>query len=102
MMRNHALPDQGHARGRRSAPSPAIKAPPFAIILWVMREVQRFTDPKQHARWWMYRSWRMTTPQSDPTCLASRTERVTDAVLALPAAFHEPRQRSFRHFTAKR
>ncbi|KAI5007793.1 hypothetical protein ZWY2020_008841 [Hordeum vulgare] len=92
MMRNHA---RGLIKVMREdekvrAFPPGYCVPPFAIILWVMREVQRFTDPKQHARWWMYRSWRMTTPQSDPTCLASRTERVTDAVLALPAAFHEP------------
>ena len=55
-----------------------------------MREVQRTTDPTQRARWWMYRSSRMTAPQPDPTRLASRTERVTDVVLALPAAVLDP------------
>ncbi|KAI5009157.1 hypothetical protein ZWY2020_010205 [Hordeum vulgare] len=55
-----------------------------------MREVQRTTDPTQRARWWMYRSSRMTAPQPDPTRLASRTERVTDAVLALPAVVLDP------------
>ncbi|KAI4997859.1 hypothetical protein ZWY2020_053201 [Hordeum vulgare] len=33
---------------------------------------------------------RMTAPQPDPTRLASRTERVTDAVLALPAVVLDP------------
>ncbi|KAI5007714.1 hypothetical protein ZWY2020_008762 [Hordeum vulgare] len=48
------------------------------------------TDPTQRARWWMYRSSRMTAQQPDPTRLASRTERVTDAVLALPAGVLDP------------
>ncbi|KAI5000463.1 hypothetical protein ZWY2020_005052 [Hordeum vulgare] len=53
-------------------------------------KVQRTTDPTHRARWWMYRSSRMTAPQPDPTRLASRTERVTDVVLALPAAVLDP------------
>ncbi|KAI4992700.1 hypothetical protein ZWY2020_006861 [Hordeum vulgare] len=44
----------------------------------------------KRARWWMYRSSRMTAPQPDPTRLASRTERVTDVVLTLPAAILDP------------
>ncbi|KAE8817151.1 hypothetical protein D1007_05360 [Hordeum vulgare] len=63
---------------------------PSSVILWAMREVQRTTDPTQRARWWMYCSSRMTAPQLDPTHLASRTERVTDDVLALPAAVLDP------------
>ncbi|KAE8803650.1 hypothetical protein D1007_20496 [Hordeum vulgare] len=75
---------------RSSMPSPSYCVPPSAVILWAMREVQRTTDPTQRARWWMYRSSRMTAPQPDPTRLASRTERVTDAVVALPAAVLDP------------
>ena len=41
-----------------------------------MREVQRSPDPRQRARWWMYRS--STTPPA-------AADHVTDAVLALPA-----------------
>ncbi|KAI5002358.1 hypothetical protein ZWY2020_027008 [Hordeum vulgare] len=59
-------------------------------LIKAMREVQHTTDPTQHARWWMYRSSRMTAPQPDPTRLASRTERVTDVVLALSAAVLDP------------
>ncbi|KAE8784997.1 hypothetical protein D1007_41354 [Hordeum vulgare] len=79
------------ARGRE-APClpPGYCVPPSSVILWAMREVQRTTDPTQRARWWMYRSSRMTAPQPDPTRLASRTERVTDAVLALSAAVLNP------------
>ncbi|KAI5005696.1 hypothetical protein ZWY2020_032939 [Hordeum vulgare] len=53
-------------------------------------KVQRTTDLMQRARWWMYRSSRMMASQPDPTRLASRTERVTDVVLALPAAVLDP------------
>ncbi|KAE8821286.1 hypothetical protein D1007_00674 [Hordeum vulgare] len=78
-------------RTRSSVPSPlGYCVPPSAVILWAMREVQRTTDPMQRARWWMYRSSRMTAPEPDPARLASRTERVTDAVLALPAAVLDP------------
>ncbi|KAI4964429.1 hypothetical protein ZWY2020_005816 [Hordeum vulgare] len=90
MMRNHAVADQGHARDEGPCLPPGYCVPPSAVILWAMREVKRSTNPKQRARWWMYRSSRMTAPQPDPTRLASRTERVTDAVLALPVAIHEP------------
>ncbi|KAI5008215.1 hypothetical protein ZWY2020_009263 [Hordeum vulgare] len=92
MMRNHA---RGLIKVMREdekvrAFPPGYCIPPSAVILWAMREVQRSTDLKQRARWWMYHSSRMTTLQPDPTRLASRTERVTDAVIALPAAVHEP------------
>ncbi|KAI5016981.1 hypothetical protein ZWY2020_037359 [Hordeum vulgare] len=92
MMRNHA---RGLIKVMREdekvrAFPPGYCVPPSAVILWAMREVQRSTNPKQRARWWMYRSLRMTAPQPDPTRIASRTERVTDAVLALPVAVHEP------------
>ncbi|KAE8803861.1 hypothetical protein D1007_20220 [Hordeum vulgare] len=69
---------------------PGFCVPPSVVILWAMREVQRTTDPTQRARWWMYRSSRMRAPQPDPTHLASRRERVTDVVLALPAAVLDP------------
>ena len=46
------------------------------ILLWAMREVQRSPDPRQRARWWMYRSY--TTPPA-------AADHVTDGVLALPA-----------------
>ncbi|KAE8817865.1 hypothetical protein D1007_04488 [Hordeum vulgare] len=92
---------QNHARGLinvmredeklRAFPPPlGYCVPPSSVLLWAMREVQRTTDPAQRARWWMYRSSSMTVPQPDPTRLASRTERVTDAVLALPAAVLDP------------
>ncbi|KAI4984787.1 hypothetical protein ZWY2020_017417 [Hordeum vulgare] len=53
-------------------------------------KVQHTTYPTQRTRWWMYRSSRMTAPQPDLTRLASRTERVTDVVVALPAAVLDP------------
>ncbi|KAI5002220.1 hypothetical protein ZWY2020_026870 [Hordeum vulgare] len=92
MMRNHA---RGLIKVMREdeklcAFPPGYCVPPSSVILWVMRELQRTTDPTQRARWWMYRSSRMTAPQPDPTRLASRTERVTDVVLALPAAVLDP------------
>ncbi|KAE8804372.1 hypothetical protein D1007_19390 [Hordeum vulgare] len=49
-----------------------------------MREVQRSPNPRQRSRWWMYPSSKMTSPQPDPTRLASRTEVVTDVVPAIP------------------
>ncbi|KAI4994472.1 hypothetical protein ZWY2020_034113 [Hordeum vulgare] len=61
---------QNHARGlikvmredEKLHAFPAIKAPPSSVLLWAMREVQRTTNPTQRARWWMYRSSRMTAP----------------------------------------
>ncbi|KAE8787771.1 hypothetical protein D1007_38239 [Hordeum vulgare] len=48
-----------------------------------MREVTSSTDPRQRARWWMYRS--STTPLvPDVERVASRAEHVSDAVVALP------------------
>ncbi|KAI4983522.1 hypothetical protein ZWY2020_025388 [Hordeum vulgare] len=89
-------PDQGDARGREAlCLPPGYYVPPSVVILWAMREVQRTTDPTQRARWWMYRSSRMTAPQPDPTHLALRTERVTDAVVTLPATVLDPEVRSF-------
>ncbi|KAI5002694.1 hypothetical protein ZWY2020_027344 [Hordeum vulgare] len=98
MMRNHA---RGLIKVMREdeklrAP-PGYCVPPSAVILWAMREVERTTDPTQRARWWMYRSSRMTAPQSDPTRLASRTERVTDDVVALPAAVLDPEVQIIPH-----
>ncbi|KAI4994776.1 hypothetical protein ZWY2020_034679 [Hordeum vulgare] len=92
MMRNHArglIKVMREDEKLRAFP-PGYYVPPSSILLWAMREVQRTTDPMQRARWWMYRSSRMTAPQPDPTRLASRTQRVTDAVLALPAAVLDP------------
>ncbi|KAI4996371.1 hypothetical protein ZWY2020_051156 [Hordeum vulgare] len=92
MMRNHA---RGLIKVMREGEKlcafpPSYCFPPSVVILWAIREVQRAIDPMQRARWWMYRSSRMTTSQPDPTRLASRTERVTDAVLALLAAVLDP------------
>ncbi|KAI4995340.1 hypothetical protein ZWY2020_035243 [Hordeum vulgare] len=92
MMRNHArglIKVMREDEKLRAFP-PGYCIPPSAIILSAMREVQRTTDPTQLTRWWMYRSSRMTAPQPDPTCLSSRTERVTDVVLALPATVLDP------------
>ena len=50
-----------------------------------MREVQRSPDPRQQARWWMYRSSTAAPAQPDAERVASRTEHVHDFVLALPA-----------------
>ncbi|KAE8786854.1 hypothetical protein D1007_39312 [Hordeum vulgare] len=93
MMRNHArglIKVMREDEKLRASPPPGYCVPPSVVILWAVREVQRTTDPTQRARWWMYRSSRMTAPQPDPTRLASRTERVTDVVLALPAAVLGP------------
>ncbi|KAE8819580.1 hypothetical protein D1007_02572 [Hordeum vulgare] len=92
MMRNHArglIKVMREDEKLRAFP-PGYCVPPSSVLLWGMREVQRTTDPTQRARRWMYRSSRMTAPQPDPTRLASRTERVTDVVLALPAAVLDP------------
>ena len=76
---------RNHARGLVKVMTPAERqrafpagrtVPPATILLWAMREVQRSPDPRQRARWWMYRS--STTPPA-------AADHVTDAVLALPA-----------------
>ena len=76
---------RNHARGLVKVMTPAERQrafpagrtiPPATILLWAMREVQRSPDPRQRARWWMYRS--STTPPA-------AADHVTDAVLALPA-----------------
>ncbi|KAI4968295.1 hypothetical protein ZWY2020_057950 [Hordeum vulgare] len=92
MMRNHTrglikvMREDEKLRAFPLATASHLPLPSF----WAMREVQRTTDPMQHTRWWMYRSSRMMAPQPYPTRLASRTERVTDVVLALPAAVLDP------------
>ncbi|KAE8813478.1 hypothetical protein D1007_09298 [Hordeum vulgare] len=86
MMRNHALGlvkvmcDDEKARAFPTG----YNISPSTVLLWAMREVQRSPDPRQRARWWMYRSSKMTPPQPDPTRLASRTEGVIDVVPAIP------------------
>ena len=78
MLRNHAhglVKVMIAAEKQRAFPA-GRTIPPATILPWAMREVQRSPDPRQRARWWMYRS--STTP---PTA----TDDITDAVLALPA-----------------
>ena len=78
MMRNHArglVKVMTAAEKQRAFPA-GRTIPPPTILLWAMREVQRSPDPRQRARWWMYRS--STTPPA-------AADHVTDAVLALPA-----------------
>ncbi|KAI5009780.1 hypothetical protein ZWY2020_011917 [Hordeum vulgare] len=59
MMRNHVVPDQGHARGRRSVPS-RLSCPTFRRHPLGNEGGATPTD-KQRARWWMYRLSKMTT-----------------------------------------
>ncbi|KAE8784698.1 hypothetical protein D1007_41694 [Hordeum vulgare] len=48
-----------------------------------MREVANSNDPRQRARWWMYRS-STTPPVPDNERVASRAEHVADVVIAMP------------------
>ena len=78
MLRNHArglVKVMTPAERQRAFPVSRI-VPPTTILLWAMREVQRSPDPRQRARWWMYRS------STTPPIVA---DDITDAVLALPA-----------------
>ncbi|KAI4981217.1 hypothetical protein ZWY2020_021702 [Hordeum vulgare] len=86
MMRNHALGLVKVMRDDEKARAfpTGYNISPSTVLLWAMREVQRSPDPRQRARWWMYRSSKMTPPQPDPTRLASRTEGVIDVVPAIP------------------
>ena len=81
-----------HARGlvkvmtddekHRAMPAPGVA--PVLVLSFAMAET-RSDDPRQRARWWMYRS--ATTPSShpDPFRVSSRMQRVNDVVLTLPA-----------------
>ncbi|KAI5011949.1 hypothetical protein ZWY2020_024083 [Hordeum vulgare] len=50
-----------------------------------MRESQLCPDPRQRARWWMYRSSTTPPASEDPALVAYRAEHVTDAIPAVPA-----------------
>jgi len=79
MLRNHArglVKVMMAAEKQRAFHSTGRTIPAPTILLWAMREVQRSPDPRQRARWWMYRS--STTPPA-------ATNDVTEAVLAVPA-----------------
>ena len=61
MMRNHAhglVKVMTAAEKQRAFPA-GRTIPPATILLWAMREVQRSPDPRQRARWWMYRLIRL-------------------------------------------
>ena len=79
MLRNHArglVKVMTAAEKQRAFHSAGRTIPAPTILLWAMREVQRSPDPRQRARWWMYRS--STTPPAS-------ADDVTKAVLAVPA-----------------
>ncbi|KAI4981818.1 hypothetical protein ZWY2020_022310 [Hordeum vulgare] len=87
MMRNHArglVKVMTSAEKQRAFPS-SFNIPPPTVLLWAMRESQLSPDPRQRARWWMYRS--STTPPAieDPARVAYKEEHVTDVVPAVPA-----------------
>ena len=67
---------------RRAMPAPGIA--PVLVLRFAMAET-RSDDPRQRARWWMYRSATTPSPHPDPFRVASRMQRVDDVVLALPA-----------------
>ena len=56
----------------------------YALVLRFAMQETRSDDPGQRARWWMYRS--ATAPrQPDPLHVGSRTERIHNVDLAVPA-----------------
>ena len=56
----------------------------YALVLRFAMQETRSDDPGQRARWWMYRS--ATAPrQPDLSRVGSRTERVHNVDLAVPA-----------------
>ena len=67
---------------RRAMPAPGVA--PVLVLRFAMAET-RSDDPRQRARWWMYRSATTPSPHPDPFRVASRMQRVDDFVLALPA-----------------
>ena len=86
MLTNHArgLIDAMTDDEKRRALVDGPGTPPANILRFAMAET-RSDDPRQRARWWMYRSATTPQPQPDPTRVWSRMQRVHDVVLALPA-----------------
>ena len=86
MLANHArgLIDVMTDDEKRRALVDGPGTPPANILRFAMAET-RSDDPRQRARWWMYRSATTQQPQPDPKRVWSRMERVHDVVLALPA-----------------
>jgi hypothetical protein len=90
MMQNHArglikvMMEDEKLHSMPSSPHGVPGISPTKILQFTMREM-RSDDPRQRTRWWMY--WSTTAPpsQPDPTRVVSRTERVDDVILALPA-----------------
>ena len=66
---------------RRAMPAPGLA--PVLGLRFAMAET-RSDDPRQRARWWMYRSATTPSPHPDPFRVASRMQRANDIVLALP------------------
>ncbi|KAI5010941.1 hypothetical protein ZWY2020_013078 [Hordeum vulgare] len=86
MMRNHApglVKVMTEAEKLRAFPG-GESMPAATVLLWAMRDVTSSSDPRQRARWWMYRS-STTPPVPDVKHVASRAEHVSDVVVALPA-----------------
>ena len=86
MLANHArgLIDVMTDDEKRRALVDGPGTPPANILRFAMAET-RSDDPRQRARWWMYRSATTPQPQPDPKRVWSRMQRVQDMVLALPA-----------------
>ena len=85
MMRNHArglIKAMTDDEKRRAMPAPGIA--PVLVLRFAMAET-RSDDPRQRARWWMYRSATTPSPHPDPFRVASRMQRLDDVVLAVPA-----------------
>mgnify|MGYP006951653731 CR=1 FL=1 len=86
MLANHArgLIDQMTDDEKRRALVDGPGTPPANILRFAMAET-RSDDPRQRARWWMYRSATTPQPQPDPKRMWSRMHRVRDVVLAMLA-----------------
>ncbi|KAI4993152.1 hypothetical protein ZWY2020_007465 [Hordeum vulgare] len=84
MMRNHAprlvkvMTEAEKLRAFPDGEHPRFVLPP------AMREVTNSNDPRQRARWWMYRS-STTPPVPDNERVASRAEHIADVIIAMPA-----------------
>ena len=97
MLANHArgLIDVMTDDEKRRALVDGPGTPPANILRFAMAET-RSDDPRQRARWWMYRSATTPSPHPDPFRVASRAQSVRGVVLALPAPVNTAYWDSFR------